>query len=159
MTLDSTKPGILSSLHTTPASSSWVQSLFPQPRDLQCSMLFSLPLHITLSNQIFPGQETDCQQAVGEVNRSLSLGLDCKTPGLDQLTSPGLEKLPFLGLDLLHFCWSRTCTLSRSGPYILFWSGPTTFCSLYQQPSSGLDQSYISVIEQLPSPSLDQLPS
>lgn len=61
MTLESTKPGILSSLHTTPASSSWVQSLLPQPRDLQNSMLFSPPLHSTLSSQIFPEKVAECQ--------------------------------------------------------------------------------------------------
>ena len=38
----------------TPASSSWLQSLFPQPRCLQSLMLFSFPAQFTLSNQIRP---------------------------------------------------------------------------------------------------------
>lgn len=54
MTLESLKPGMRSSLQTTPASSSWLQSLFPQPRCLQSPMLFSLPAQFTLSSQIRP---------------------------------------------------------------------------------------------------------
>lgn len=66
-------------MHTTPASSSCVQSLLPQPRDLQDSMLFSPPLHSTLSSQIFPGQAADCQCG------------SCSLPGLQKVIGPGLE--------------------------------------------------------------------
>lgn len=45
-----------SSLQITPASSSWLQSLFPQPRDLQSTMLFSLPPQFTLSSQTRPAE-------------------------------------------------------------------------------------------------------
>lgn len=54
MTLESLKPGMRSSLQMTPASSSWLQSLFPQPRCLQSPMLFSPPAQFTLSSQIRP---------------------------------------------------------------------------------------------------------
>lgn len=56
MTLESLKPGMRSSLQMTPASSSWLQSLFPQPRCLQSPMLFSLPAQFTLSSQIRPAR-------------------------------------------------------------------------------------------------------
>lgn len=58
MTLESLKPGMRSSLQTTPASSSWLQSLFPQPRCLQSPMLFSLPAQFTLSSQIRPARHS-----------------------------------------------------------------------------------------------------
>lgn len=56
MTLESLKPGMRSSLQMTPASSSWLQSLFPQPRCLQSPMLFSPPAQFTLSSQIRPAR-------------------------------------------------------------------------------------------------------
>lgn len=56
MMLSSKNPGSLSSLQTTPASSSWVQSLLPHPRDTQFSMLFSELVHIRLSSQILPAE-------------------------------------------------------------------------------------------------------
>ena len=54
MTLESEKPGRRWSLQMTPASSSWVQSLFPQPREAHSVTLPSVPLQLRLSNQIRP---------------------------------------------------------------------------------------------------------
>lgn len=54
ITLESVKPGMRSSLQMTPASSSWEQSLLPQPRDRHSAMLFSWPPQLTLSSQMRP---------------------------------------------------------------------------------------------------------
>lgn len=54
MTLKSEKPGRRWSLQMTPASSSWVQSLFPQPREAHSVTLFSVPLQLRLSSQMRP---------------------------------------------------------------------------------------------------------
>lgn len=56
ITLESVKPGMRSSLQITPASSSWEQSLLPQPRDWHSAMLFSRPPQLTLSSQMRPAE-------------------------------------------------------------------------------------------------------
>lgn len=66
MTLESEKPGRRWSLQMTPASSSCVQSLFPQPREAHSVTLCSVPLQLRLSSQMRPVE--------GEMKGQRSLG-------------------------------------------------------------------------------------
>ena len=46
-------------MQMTPASSSWVQSLFPQPREAHSVTLRSVPLQLRLSSQMRPVEEQE----------------------------------------------------------------------------------------------------
>lgn len=72
MTLESEKPGRRWSLQMTPASSSWVQSLFPQPLEVHSATLRSVPLQLRLSSQMRPveGEIGDREVWGGRVGRA-----------------------------------------------------------------------------------------